>query len=83
MRHGELKHIFDILERSLNQLNIDFYLIGALARQVWYEKGNMSFRTTKDVDYAVLVNNEDEYQRIRAYLIDTEKLHHIEVMHLF
>lgn len=33
----------------------------------------MSFRTTKDVDYAVLVSNEDEYQRIRAYLIDTEK----------
>ncbi|MDM1046778.1 nucleotidyl transferase AbiEii/AbiGii toxin family protein [Sphingobacterium hotanense] len=73
MRHGELKHIFDILERSFNQLNIDFYLIGALARQVWYEKGNMSFRTTKDVDYAVLVSNQDEYQRIRAYLIDTEK----------
>ncbi|MGM9978020.1 MAG: nucleotidyl transferase AbiEii/AbiGii toxin family protein [Clostridium sp.] len=73
MRHGELKHIFDIVERSFNQLNIDFYLIGALARQVWYEKGNMSFRTTKDVDYAVLVCNEDEYQRIRAYLIDTEK----------
>jgi len=73
MRHGELKHIFDILERSFNQLNTNFYLIGALARQVWYEKGNMSFRTTKDVDYAVLVSNEDEYQRIRAYLIDTEK----------
>ncbi len=73
MRHGELKHIFDILERSFNQLNIDFYLIGALARQVWYEKGNISFRTTKDVDYAVLVSNQDEYQRIRAYLIDTEK----------
>ncbi|WP_313367731.1 nucleotidyl transferase AbiEii/AbiGii toxin family protein [Sphingobacterium mizutaii] len=73
MRHGELKNIFDILERSFNQLNIDFYLIGALARQVWYEKGNMSFRTTKDVDYAVLVSNQDEYQRIRAYLIDTEK----------
>ncbi|OYD41772.1 hypothetical protein ACF3OC_17685 [Sphingobacterium cellulitidis] len=73
MRHGELKHIFDVLERSFNQLNIDFYLIGALARQIWYEKGNLSFRTTKDVDYAVLVSNQDEYQRIREYLIDTEK----------
>ena len=65
MRYGELKHIFDILERTFNQLNIDFYLIGALYRQVWYEKGRIRFRTTKDVDYAVLVSNHDEYQRIR------------------
>lgn len=72
MRHGDLKHIFDILERSFAELDVDFYLIGALARQVWYEKGELSFRTTKDVDYAVLVSSHDEYQRIRNYLINQE-----------
>lgn len=72
MRHGDLKHIFNLLERSFAELNIDFYLIGALARQVWYEKGDISFRTTKDVDYAVLVSSHDEYQRIREYLINQE-----------
>jgi predicted nucleotidyltransferase len=73
MRHGQLKNIFDTLERSFAELGIDFYLIGALARQVWYEKGSISFRTTKDIDYAALVSSQDEYQRIREYLIVKEK----------
>ena len=73
MRYGELKHIFDILERSFAELEIDFYLIGALAREIWYERGDISFRVTKDVDYAVLVSNNEEYQGLRAHLITREK----------
>lgn len=73
MRHGELKHIFDILERCFVELGINFYLIGALARQVWYEKADISFRTTKDIDYAVFVSDHREYQRIRDHLILKEK----------
>lgn len=73
MRHGELKHIFDTLERCFEELHIDYYLIGALARQIWYEKEGMEFRTTKDVDYAVLIGSTEEYQAVRRYLIDMEK----------
>ncbi|MBE8721560.1 nucleotidyl transferase AbiEii/AbiGii toxin family protein [Sphingobacterium pedocola] len=72
MRHGELKHIFDTLERCFDELRIDYYLIDALARQIWYEKEGVNFRTTKDVDYAVLMSSREEYQTVRQYLIDRE-----------
>lgn len=72
MRHGELKPIFDALERAFLQLGIDFYLIGALARQVWYEKADLGFRTTKDVDYAVLIGSHQEYNEVKRHLIDIE-----------
>lgn len=73
MRYGELKHIFNTLERRFAELGVDFYLIGALAREIWYERGDISFRVTKDVDYAVLVSSNEEYQAIRAHLITLEK----------
>ncbi|UKJ07283.1 nucleotidyl transferase AbiEii/AbiGii toxin family protein [Solitalea lacus] len=72
MRHNELKHIFDILEKAFESLGIDYYLIGALARQVWYEKADVNFRTTKDVDYAALIGSHEEYDRVKEYLITNE-----------
>lgn len=72
MRHGELKHIFDALERAFVALGIDFYLIGALARQVWYERSGKTFRTTKDIDYAALISSQQEYEEVKTYLIDKE-----------
>jgi|GEM_PF-4865231 len=39
IREGELKDVFDELEEAFENLNIDFYLIGALARDVWYARG--------------------------------------------
>lgn len=72
MRSGELKPLFDILEQAFEALGIDYYLIGAMAREVWYEKGNQTFRSTKDVDFAVLVGSDEEYKAIRTYLKDKE-----------
>lgn len=72
MRSGELKPLFDILEQAFETLGIDYYLIGALARDTWYEKGNQSFRSTKDVDFAVLVGSQKEYSTLRTYLKDEE-----------
>lgn len=73
MRHAELKHIFDILEKAFENLGIDYYLIGALARQVWYEKADIDFRTTKDIDYAALIGNHEEYDKVKEYLITNER----------
>jgi hypothetical protein len=36
IREGELKEVFDELEEAFEYLKIDFYLIGALARDIWY-----------------------------------------------
>lgn len=69
MRYGELKNVFDAIENALNQLSIDYYLIGALARQIWYDKAKLNYRTTKDVDYAVLVGSLEQYQALKEFLI--------------
>tara|TARA_R110002124_G_scaffold106373_2_gene258038 strand:+ start:261 stop:1019 length:759 start_codon:yes stop_codon:yes gene_type:complete len=72
MKHAELKNVFDTVEKTFTELSIDYYLIGALARQIWYEKAEMKFRTTRDIDYAILVGSHQEYEAVKQYLIENE-----------
>ena len=72
MKHTELKNVFDTLEKAFTELSIDYYLIGALARQIWYERAQIKFRTTRDVDYAILVGSHQEYETVKQYLIKNE-----------
>lgn len=70
IREGELKEVFDSLEEAFHEKQIDFYLIGASARNVWYERGSKSFRTTKDLDFAVFISSREDYEAVRSYLIE-------------
>jgi predicted nucleotidyltransferase len=72
IREGELKEVFDELEEAFEHLNINFYLIGALARDIWYARGDKQFRTTKDVDFAIMISNKKDYESVRTYLIDNK-----------
>ena len=52
--------VFDALERVLTGMGIDFYLIGAVARDIWVD--HLSYRdkrTTKDLDISVYVRDLD------------------------
>ena len=49
---------------------IDFYLIGAQARDQWYAKANLVARQTNDVDFAVYVGVAADYKKVREYLKD-------------
>jgi predicted nucleotidyltransferase len=69
IREGELKEVFDALEEAFHAKQIDFYLIGALARNIWYSRGSKGFRTTKDLDFAVMISNKEDYEAVRSYLI--------------
>ncbi|HBT94460.1 MAG TPA: hypothetical protein DEB23_09535 [Chitinophagaceae bacterium] len=71
IKEGELKEVFDILELAFKQLDVDFYLIGALARDVWYSRGQSTsnVRKTKDVDFAIMIGSESQYETLRSYLI--------------
>lgn len=68
IREGELKKVFGELEEAFDHLKIDFYLIGALARDIWYARGNKKFRTTKDVDFAIMISGKEDYDALRSYL---------------
>jgi len=73
IKQGELKPIFDALEEAFNELSIDFYLIGAIARDIWYAKGNAVSTGTRDVDFAVFIANSEDYDRLKTYLIQQKK----------
>jgi len=48
---------------------VDFFGVGALARNVWYVSNNEPSRGTKDVDFAVYVPNERIYSQLKNILI--------------
>lgn len=68
IRKEQFKGIFDALEEAFAAVGSDFYVIGAMARDVWYAKGNKTSRMTYDTDLAVLVGNQQEYEAIKEYL---------------
>ena len=70
IREGELKEVFNALEEAFRSKKVDFYIIGALARNIWYSRGSKSFRTTKDIDFAVMISDKEVYEAVRAYLIN-------------
>ena len=73
MRAEGWKQVFDALERVLTGMEIDFYLIGAVARDVWIE--HLSYRdkrTTRDVDICVYVRDLEQYKAVQEALITGE-----------
>ena len=70
IKKGPLKDLFDALEEAFEKNDIDFYLIGAQARDQWYAKDNLVARQTNDVDFAAFVGDAADYQKVRDYLKD-------------
>ncbi len=68
IRKGELSEVFNALEEAFNVTSIDYYLIGALARDVWYAQRSKTMRQTNDADFAVLVGSESAYHSVKQYL---------------
>lgn len=69
IRTEELRPVFAALEDTLVKLGIDFYIIGAKARDAWFERANVPMTGTKDVDFAVMVSSEEEYRQIIEQLV--------------
>jgi predicted nucleotidyltransferase len=70
IREGELKEVFDALEEAFVSKHVNFYLIGALAKDVWYSMSDKVMRTTRDVDFALMISNKADYEEVRTYLAD-------------
>ena len=75
---GELKEVLETLQNAFDHLQIDFFVIGAVARDIWYAESGRISRRTKDIDFAVFVGNPDEYEAIKQYLRETEGYHDIQ-----
>lgn len=52
-------------------LGIDFYILGALARDVWFREKGFAASGTKDVDFAVFLSERNQLNQLTEKLIGT------------
>jgi predicted nucleotidyltransferase len=73
----EITEMLSALERGFEKFGIDYYLVGAVARDVWMSGINKIAprRTTGDIDFAVLINDKGTYEALKTYLVETEGFH--------
>jgi len=66
--------LFEALERGFKKYDIDYYLVGALARDVWMRGMNdiKPKRTTGDVDFGILIKDIESFYDLKKYLIEKE-----------
>lgn len=69
-----ISEMLTALERGLTKFQIDFYLVGAVARDVWMTAINdiPPSRITGDIDFAVFINDKQTYEALKEYLINVE-----------
>lgn len=71
--HEAILEMLAAFSEVLRQLNIDFFLVGALARDIRLSAapGFMPRRATKDVDIAIMVGSEEEFEKVKKALLST------------
>jgi predicted nucleotidyltransferase len=72
LKNEGLKETFDVLEKVFKKFEIDYYLIGARARDLWTDHILLGEkRTTEDVDFCIYINEHKQYQALVKELIET------------
>ncbi len=65
-----MKEVFNAVESTCKNLDINFYIIGAVAREIWFSKEGKTSRATKDIDFAVYISYEDQFIVLKENLIN-------------
>ena len=68
-----LKQIISDTIAASNELGIDFFGVGALARNIWYVENDRPPRGTQDVDFGVYIPTLDTYLALKSKLIKDYK----------
>ncbi|WP_153795862.1 hypothetical protein [Foetidibacter luteolus] len=80
LRYNQIKQqpgisgMFSALERGFQKFQVDFYLVGAVAKDIWLTGIHKiaAGRITRDFDFAVFINQEKIFAELRNYFIQTE-----------
>jgi len=65
-----LKNVLEQVGGACRELEIDCFIVGAIARNIWYASHGEGVRGTQDIDFGVYVPDEDKYNQLRQKLID-------------
>lgn len=73
-RNVKYKSALDVLENIFRKSGIDFYLTGAMSRDLWTESVPHlpRFRATLDLDFAIGINSYKIYEQIIERLIENK-----------
>jgi len=63
-----LAEVLNAVDKCCTELGIDFYILGALARDVWYREGEIPILGTKDVDFAILIRDVEQFSQLKEML---------------
>lgn len=68
----QIAEMLDAIGQALDLFGIDYYLVGAVARDVWMSGIHKKTpkKTTGDIDFAVLINDKGVYEKLREHLIE-------------
>ena len=74
MRFGAMRATFESLERGFRKFDVDHYLIGAFARDLWMNHIDTLpvRRTTLDVDFSIYINSQEDFMALKDYLKEAE-----------
>lgn len=75
VRDPRLREVLMHVDECCFELGIDFYILGALARDVWFTKEGIAALGTKDVDFAIFVSKVEQFYQLKDHLIEK---HHFE-----
>lgn len=64
------KEVLTVLNMASKKLNVQFYVIGALARDIMtILLGGKPYKATRDIDIAVMVSEDTQYYNLIEYLL--------------
>lgn len=69
LKDESLKSILTNVVSVCKELQIEYFVLGATARNIWFAAGNEKPETTKDVDFALYVAHPDDYINLKHRLI--------------
>lgn len=68
-----LKEVFIQINETCTKLEIDFFIIGAIARNIWFVENDEEARGTKDIDFGVYIPDVNKYSQLKDTLKEEYK----------
>jgi predicted nucleotidyltransferase len=66
-----LAELMRSLERGFRKFGIDYYLVGAMARDYWMQAlDGPPRRATTDIDFGIYIKRIEEFEKLKAYLVE-------------
>ncbi|WP_224994943.1 hypothetical protein [Cesiribacter sp. SM1] len=63
-----LKGVLAQVSRACHELDIHFFIVGAIARNIWFAAHDEKPGGTRDIDFAVYIPSQEDYQKLKEKL---------------